>query len=248
VKRNEKRKKNYKSLIFLYLSFILNKKTIIAIIISLLFLTGSLVFISNIENETDYLISPLSFHQSYFNLSILIMEILNGILIAFFVLNLSINSLSFDTLFVSYVKRTKLALIKLIVVILLLFILLIIEFGIIMLIALLRFSLFKLTKELAITFLYNYIAMIFEALASIALTEIFSMMITPLFVLFSFLIIRILMNNFKKISDSFINYFPYTIYNSKNNLFEFGNLLIIIVMILFLTIIYIEIYSIKDFK
>jgi hypothetical protein len=133
--------------------------------------------------------------------------------------------------------------------ILLLFILLIIEFGIIMLIALLRFSLFKLTKELTVTFLYNYIAMIFEALASIALTEIFSMMITPLFVLFSFLIIRILMNNFKKISDSFINYFPYTIYNSKNNLFEFGNLLIIIVMILFLTtIIYIEIYSIKDFK
>lgn len=248
MKRNEKRKKNYKSLIFLYLSFILNKKTIIAIIISFLFLTSSLFFISNIENETDYLISPLSFHQSYFNLSLLIMEILNGILIAFFVLNLSINSLNFDTLFVSYVKRMKLSLLKLIVIILILFVLLILEFGIIMLIALIRFNLFKITNDLTLTFFYNFIVMLFEALTSIALTEIFSMMITPLFVLFSFLVIRILMNNYKKISDSFINYFPYTIYNSKNNIFEFGNFIIILIMMLFLTVIYVEIYSIKDLK
>ena len=164
VKRKEERKKNYKALFSLYLSFILNKRTIIAILISLSFLIGSLWFISNVEEETEYLANPLSFHQAYFNLALLIIGILNGIIISFLVLNVSINSLSFDLLFVSYIKRTRLSLIKLLTILIIIFMLLTFEFAIIVLISLIKFSMFKITNEFVLSFYFNYIVIIFETL------------------------------------------------------------------------------------
>ena len=248
MRRKEEKRNNLKALFNLYLNYILNKKTLIAILLSLIFLSTILFFISRIEDVTDYLINPLRYHQSYFNLALLIINMLNGIIIAFLVLNLSINSLSFDVLFIPYVKRMKLSIIKLIVIFVILFILLTFEFSIIMLIALINFKNYKITNELTLSFYYNYISLIFEALVSIGLTEIFNIIITPLFIVFAFMVIRILMNNFNNIKDILFDYIPYLIYNSKKNIFEFGNSLISIALIVAMIILYVEIYSIKDIK
>lgn len=248
MRKKEEKRKNLKALVSLYSSFILNIKTIIAIIISLSFLAVALIYLSKIDDNVSYMANPILYHQSYFNLAILIISMLNGILISFFVLNISINSLSFDVLFISFVKRTKLSLIKLITIFIILFLLLALEFIIIMLIALLQFKCYKITKDVVITFSYSFISIAFEALISIVLTEIFNVIITPLFVLFLFLIIRLLMNNYEKIKDLFFDYIPYLIYNSKENIFEFGNPIVSITLIFSLIIIYIQIYSIKDLK
>ena len=248
MKRKEEKRFNPKALFYLYLNFILNKKTIIAILLSLSFLALSLFYISRIDDEAIYLANLLNYHQSYFNLSLLIINILNGILISFLVINLSINSLNFDILFISYVKRYKLSLIKLITIFIILFIILCFEFGIMALISLINFKCYKLSNETILSFFYNYISIIFEALISIGLTEIFNVIITPLFILFLFLVIRILMNNYQKLKDLFFDYIPYIIYNSKKNIFEFGNSLISVIIILALIILYIQIYSIKDIK
>ena len=247
MKKEEKRK-NFKALFSLYGSFILNLKTIIAIFISLSILALALYYLSRIDDMKSYMANPLIYHESYFNLSILIINLLNGILIAFFALNISINSLSFDILFIPYVRRGRLSIIKLLTIFIILFILLTLEFIIISLIALFQFKCYKMDYNFVISFYYSYISIIFEALVSIALTEIFNVIITPLFVLFLFLIIRILMNNYNNIKDLFYDYIPYLIYNAKDNLFEFGNSIVSITLIISLIIIYIQIYSIKDIK
>ena len=248
MRKKEERKNNPNVLINLYLNFLLNKKIMIIMSILMFFLIISLIYISKIDNEIDYLGNPNSFHQSYFNLALLLINILNSVLISFFVINLSINSLNFDILFISYIKRYKLSIYKLLTIFLIMLLILLIEFVIIMLIALLRFKLYVLSNMAILTFLYNYIAVIFELLISIGLTEIFNLFITPLFVLFIFLILKILMNNYVKIKELFFDYIPYITYNSKENIFEFGNPLIIILLVFALIFIYIQIYSIKDIK
>ncbi len=246
--RKKEERKNNKSLISLYFSFLFDKKTLIAILITLILLSISLIFIFKVDKDEYYLENYLNYHQSYFNLSLLIIGILNGILISFFVINLSIYSTNFDCLFISYIKREKISIIKIITILIALFLLLTIEFIIIVFIGLLKYNHFKISKDFIITFYYNYLAMIFEVIASIALTEIFHIIFTPFLVLFIFLIIRILMNNFNNFKDLFINYFPYLTYNSKNNIFEFGNPIIALIIIFSLIIVYVELYSIKDMK
>ena len=231
MKKEEKRK-NLKSLFSLYGSFILNFKTIIAIIISLIILACALYYLSRIDDSKNYMENPLIYHQSYFNLAILIINLLNGVLIAFLVMNISINSLSFDILFIPYIKREKISIIKLLTIFIILFILLTMEFIIISLIALIQFKCYKIDFNFVLSFYYSFISLIFETLISIALTEIFNVIITPLFVLFIFLIIRVLMNNYNKIKDLFYDYIPYLIYNSKENVFEFGNSIVSILLII----------------
>ena len=109
------------SLISLYISYIFQKGTIIIFSISLLLMLVFLILISNPwMNNTTYLLSSKDIHKAYLEQGIFIIQVFNSVIIAILVIQLFINSNSFDTLFISYAKRKNIVYMKLISILIIL--------------------------------------------------------------------------------------------------------------------------------
>ena len=104
----KKRKgKQLVSLISLYLNYAFQKSTVIIFSISLVLMVLALVFIANPKFDLElYMINPSTFHESYFTKSIFVLNVFNGILISTIVILLFLLSNSFDSLFLSHIKRS----------------------------------------------------------------------------------------------------------------------------------------------
>ena len=97
----------------LYLSYIFNKITLIIFLVAIIFIVLALLFLANPNLDLEeYILNPSSFHQNYFVQSLFILEIFNGIIIQTLVILLSIQSNSFDALFIGRMKRIRIGFLR----------------------------------------------------------------------------------------------------------------------------------------
>ena len=241
------KKNNIIKLTSLYLNFTFQKVTIIIFSLSLILMTIFMFIISNpwITNE-EYLLNYEGFHDNYFRLSLLIIEIFNGIIIASFIITLIINANSFDLLFISNNRRIYLSISKIITLVLILFALSLFEFIILNVVALTKYSLYKININSILILLFIFLSMIFEAGLSILLTTLVNSIFIPMIVLFVGIIIRLLSSSFPKIEEITSNMFP--IINISGNDIIFNSYLVTPILSILFYIIYVFYYNIKDLK
>ncbi len=241
------KKNNIIKLTSLYLNFTFQKVTIIIFSLSLILMTIFMFIISNpwITNE-EYLLNYEGFHDNYFRLSLLIIEIFNGIIIASFIITLIINANSFDLLFISNNKRMYLSISKIITLVLILFALSLFEFIILNVVALTKYSLYKININSILILLFIFLSMVFEAGLSMLLTTLVNSIFIPMIVLFVGIIIRLLSSSFPKIEEITSNIFP--IINISSNDIVFNSYLVTPILSILFYIIYVFYYNIKDLK
>ena len=241
------KKNNIIKLTSLYLNFTFQKVTIIIFSLSLILMTIFMFIISNpwITNE-EYLLNYEGFHDNYFRLSLLIIEIFNGIIIASFIITLIINANSFDLLFISNNRRIYLSISKIITLVLILFALSLFEFIILNVVALTKYSLYKININSILILLFIFLSMIFEAGLSMLLTTLVNSIFIPMIVLFVGIIIRLLSSSFPKIEEITSNMFP--IINISGNDIVFNSYLVTPILSILFYIIYVFYYNIKDLK
>jgi len=241
------KKNNIIKLSSLYLNFSFQKVTIIIFSLSLILMTTFMFIISNpwITNE-EYLLNYEGFHDNYFRLSLLIIEIFNGIIIASFIITLIINANSFDFLFISNNKRMYLSISKIITLLLILFALTLFEFIILNVVALARYSLYKININSILILLFIFLSMIFEAGLSMLLTTLVNSIFIPMIILFVGIIIRLLSSSFPKIEEITSKIFP--IINISGTDIIFNSYLVTPILSILFYIIYVFYYNIKDLK
>ncbi len=241
------KKNNIIKLSSLYLNFSFQKVTIIVFSLSLILMTTFMFIISNpwITNE-EYLLNYEGFHDNYFRLSLLIIEIFNGIIIASFIITLIINANSFDFLFISNNKRMYLSISKIITLLLILFALTLFEFIILNVVALARYSLYKININSILILLFIFLSMIFEAGLSMLLTTLVNSIFIPMIILFVGIIIRLLSSSFPKIEEITSKIFP--IINISGTDIIFNSYLATPILSILFYIIYVFYYNIKDLK
>ncbi len=249
MNEKQEKKSRFLSLCNLYNSFILQKSTLIILIITLILFGVGLYYFSNpsflIE---DYLKSKNDFHQSYFSQGLFIIQILNSIIIVSLCYNFSIKSINFDVLFLSFNSRKKITLAKIITSAFIMLMFLLLEMIIMLLIPLIIYPSFKLSIDLLLTFLYLYIIMLFEFFLSLLFTTIVNTIFTPMAILFVEITIKILFNNVTAIKDNLKDFIPYISYNKVDNIFTLNSPLIVCLWVVLVMLLYIQVYSMKDIK
>ena len=236
------------SLISLYISYIFQKGTIIIFSISLLLMLVFLILISNPwMNNTTYLLSSKDIHKAYLEQGIFIIQVFNSVIIAILVIQLFINSNSFDTLFISYAKRKNIVYMKLISILIILFIIILFEVIILYLIPTIRYSLFKIELDNLIIIPYLLLSISFELAISILLSTIFQTVFMPMSVLFVSIILKAI-SSIKKLKEILAYFIPIIYINDMNPSIELSTIIVAIVIVLASIIIQIKIYETKDIK
>ena len=243
-----KNKYNIKSLINLYISYIFQKGTIIILIGSLLLMTLFLVIVSNpwLPN-TDYLLSYKDIHRGYLEQGIFIIQVFNSVIISAIVIQIIINSNSFDTLFISYIPRKNIVIIKLLSLLIILLALILFEVLILFIIPLFRYSMYKMEIENIIIIPYLLICITFELSISILLSIIFQSIFIPMTVLFTSVIIKVI-SSIKGIKEIFSYFIPIIYINNMNSKLDIKAMLVGIVLSILFLFIYYRIYKYKDIK
>ncbi len=242
--------KKYKlnSLISLYISYIFQKGTIIVFLISLILMVLFLILISNpwISNTT-YLLSSTDIHKSYLEQGIFIIQVFNSVIVATMVIQLFINSSSFDTLFISYVKRKNIVFMKLISILIILLLIILFEIIILYLIPTIRFSLFKIDINDLIIIPYLLLSLLFELSISIILSVSIQSIFIPMSVLFISVILKAI-SSIKKLKEILSYFIPIIYIDNMNPTIELKTVVVSVVIIMAAIIIGIKIYECKDIK
>jgi len=245
----EKRRYRNSGLIPIYFNNIFQKSTIIVFLISIGLMSISMVIAANPWlNQSDYLKYSNDFHLMYFEQGALLIQIFNSIIVSSLVISIVIQSNSFDTLFLSYISRSKICLIKFVNAAIILFILCLYEMTLFIGIGLLMYSNFIVEVTTLIGFLYLYIAMLFEMIIGILLTTILPIVLVPMCILFIFLVLKLICNNYDIIMEYITNVIPAISLNRDSLSFEMTNPLLSIIWVILCFVIYSNIYNIKDLK
>ena len=241
-----KNKYNIKSLINLYISYIFQKGTIIILIGSLLLMTLFLVIVSNpwLPN-TDYLLSYKDIHRGYLEQGIFIIQVFNSVIISAIVIQIIINSNSFDTLFISYIPRKNIVIVKLLSLLIILLALILFEVLILFIIPLFRYSMYKMEIENIIIIPYLLICITFELSISILLSIIFQSIFIPMTVLFTSVIIKVI-SSIKGIKEILSYFIPIIYIDNMNSKLDIKAMLVGIVLSILFLFIYYRIYKYKD--
>lgn len=231
----------------LYLSYIFNKITLIIFLVSLLFIILSLLFLCNpFLDLNEYIINPESYHQNYFHQGLFILSIFNGIIVSTLVILLSIQSNSFDSLFIGRMKRIRISLSKLIVISVIFLLLALFEFFILYLYPILIFPNYKIEYIDLRVIYYLLLSLLFSYTLSNLLSTIISSIFIPMVLLFIDLVKGVLISSFKDLNHVMSYILP--ILNYENGLVSSSSMIVTFLWISFFTILYILIYNIKDIK
>ena len=107
-------------------------------------------------------------------------------------------------------------------------------------------------KRIQIALLYinikRLIINLFEFFLSLLFTTIINTIFTPMAILFVEITIKILFNNVTTIKDNLKDFIPYISYNKIDNVFELNSPLIVGLWVLFVMLLYMQVYSIRDIK
>ncbi len=243
------KKKNYKisSLISLYLNYIFQKTTLIVLLISLILMVTILFVIANPSlKETDYLLGFKDIHNSYFEQSLFVIQVFNCIIITTLVITIIINSISFDSLFVSYVPRYAICISKVCALIIVVLGIILFEVLVLYLIPLLKYDLYK--TEISDLSLIGSLMLItlFELMLEICISTIIPTIFIPMSLLFLFVIAKSLMHSMNKIKNILSTFIPVIDYSS--NAFLSNGVLVGIIWIILLSFLYFSVYNVKDLK
>ena len=236
------------TLIGLHISYLFQKLTLIifgAAIISMIII---LIILSNPWlSNTDYLLSSSDIHRGYFEQGIFVIQIFNSIIIATIVIQLFINSSSFDALFLSYIPRYKLCVIKLLSLVIILSLLILFEVLILYLIPILRYSQYKPSFSDLMILLYLPISIIFEILISVLLTTIIPSIFIPMVVLFLSVISKAI-SSIEKLKEILSYVIPLVRIKDNSAYLEMHTIIISLILSLIFSLLYIRIYQLKDIR
>lgn len=235
-------------LIYLYMCLIFQKATIIILAISFILMTLGIILFSNPQlKEADYISAINEIHTSYFQQSILLIQIFNIIIITSVVISINISSSSFDLFFISYSPRYKICLAKLISIILFSLLIVMLEMILLYTVAYIRYDKLIFIKEMFISNIFIFVSLIFEALLSLALSTFASSIFVPMMVLFISVIIKVIINNYNKINEFISLFYPVMDLN-QNYIIVMDNFLVICIWIILLFFLYVSIYNVKEMK
>lgn len=233
-------------LIYLYMCLIFQKTTIFILLISFILMSLGLVLFSNPSlKQADYIMAINEIHNLYFNQGILLIQIFNIIMVITVVIVINISSSPFDIFFIPHTSRRVVCLAKVIAIVLFSILISMLEVILLFSIAFFRFNRLIINKEMYISYLNIFLALIFDSLFSLCATTLISSIFIPMLILFVSVIIKVIINNYTKISD-FISLFYPVINVNKNNIIEMDNTLIILIWIILLYFLYISLYNIKE--
>ena len=242
----KKRKKQLLSLTSLYLCLVSSKITLIIFIIGFILSGLFLTFIANpMMDNMVYLSNYNDIHNSYFNQSLFIIELFNSILLIAIIITLSINSNSFDSLFISYVKRNKIILSKLITLIIIILVIITFDSLILFSIPLILYQNYSLSIESLKIFLFLFLSLLFEAAIELMLTTLIQSIFIPIILSFISIVFRVMSTNYTNVNVILSKYWPII---KIGNMVSFDCLYIVIIWTILLLILYFCIYSIKDLK
>lgn len=242
----KKRENSLLSLTSLYLCLISSKITLIIFIIGFILSGLFLVFIANpMMDNMVYLASFNDIHTKYFNQSIFIIELFNSILLIAIIITLSINSNSFDSLFISYVKRNKIILSKLLALITIILVIIIFDSLILFSIPLILYQNYSLSIESLKLILFLFISLLFEGSLEIMLTTLIQSIFVPIILSFLAIVLRVMSTNYTNLNKILSKYWPII---KIENIVTLDSLYFILIWSLLLLILYFCIYSIKDLK
>ncbi|MBQ3253529.1 MAG: hypothetical protein IJA65_03145 [Acholeplasmatales bacterium] len=238
---------NLLSLVSLYTGYTFQKLTLIIFIMSLVLMTGFLVLLSNPNISMDiYYNSSDDIHINYLSQGTFIIQLFNSIIIATMTISLIINAITFDSLFISYTSRNKIAISKVIVVLVIMLLLTLFETLILHFIPVLVYSKYQIDIKDILGFLYLYSYTIIEAFFSILVTMILPSVITPMISIFMFIVVRLLSNNITDVKNITKQILPIIEVNSSKLVCE--TIYLAPIWCILIVLLYISIYNIKDLK
>lgn len=244
-----KKKKNYKisSLVSLYLNYIFQKKILFILGLSLLIMVVILILIANPSLSSDeYLLSYNDIHVAYFEQSLFVVLLFNSVIITTIDIVIIIDSKPFDSLFLSYVPRYLICIVKLIVVFLTMLLIILIEVIALYLIPLIAYKLYKTNIDDLYTVILLLVSTMFELMIEVSLSTLISSIFVPMTMLFIFIVIKVLVQSMNRIKNILSHLMP--IIEIKNQAIYSNGLIIGIIWIILLSFIYYSIYNIKDLK
>lgn len=242
-----RRRKKLGNLLTLYLNFVFQKSTIILFSISLLLMTLALFFIANPWLDIEkYKLEPMAFHLNYFQEALLVLEIFNTILVTTVVIVLILNSISFDSLFISYTKREVIAFAKVLSSFILFLLLSLFEFIILYLYPLLIYPDFKIEIRDLLTIGILFLSMGFTYSISLVVTTLIQTIFPPMLILFISLIKSVLVSSFSSVKNVLKELIPIPLF--QDGYVIMNSIFVIPVFLFIFILIYIFLYNIKDIK
>ncbi|MBR6072628.1 MAG: hypothetical protein IKP77_07365 [Acholeplasmatales bacterium] len=243
-------KKKYKlnSLIGLYISYIFQKGTIIIFGVSLLLMLIFLIIVANpwLENY-QYLLSSKDIHRGYFEQAIFIIQVFNSVILATIVIQIAINSASFDSLFVSYISRKNIAIAKIFSLLIVLSLLILFEVLLLYMIPIFRYSLYKPEINDLIVLFYLSLSIIFELMLSMFLTTLTQAIFMPMALLFVSIILKAI-SSIAKLRDILSYFIPMIYIEDMNAKLDIKTIVITCILSLAFSLLYFNLYSYKDLK
>ena len=243
-------KNKYKStsLIGLYISYLFQKATLIIMGISLVAMIVFLVIISNpwIDN-TSYLLSSNDIHRGYLEQGIFVIQVFNSIILATIVIQLFINSSSFDALFISYISRKRICILKLVSVLIIISILILFEVLVLYFIPTFRYSLYKPNMIDLASILYLFIGALFEVSFSILISSIVQSIFIPMGILFVSIILKAI-SSIEKLKNALSYFVPLVYIKDMKAYLGIHTIIISSMLVLVFLILYLNIYDRKDIK
>ena len=231
----------------LYFSYLFQKATIIVFSISLILILGIVILISNpFYNNHDYLYNANEIHTLFLSQSLFVIQLFNSIIITTVALSLTINSNSFDSLFLSHTSRLKICISKLLACMFVLIFLNIYEVLLLVLVPLIRYPLYKISNQTILYFIYLYISTITETITSFLISTAIPIIIAPMIFMFLSIVIKLLSNNFTLFKDFASKIIPIINVNEKG--ITLDSLMVIPIWIILFSLLYLSIYYVKDLK
>lgn len=243
------KKKNYKmrSLISLYLNYIFQKTTLIVLGLSLLLMVVIMIIIANPSlSEVDYLLGYKDIHNSYFEQALFVIQVFNSIIVTTVVITIIINSISFDSLFVSYVPRYAICIAKIIAITTIILAINLFEVIVIYLIPLLKYDLYKTNiSDMTLVF-YLLLTTFFELMLEVCLSTLIPVIFVPMSFLFIFIVMKSLMHSMNKVKNIISAFIP--VIETSGSSFTTNGVLVGLIWIIVLAFMYFSIYNVKDLK
>ena len=238
--------KKFLKLSYLYLNFIIQKKTVITFLLSISLIFIILLFISDFSIDNyQYLKCYEDYHHSYFKNSTFAIMIFNIIFVASISISFTIDTNKFDILFISNKNRNIITTNKIFISSILILLFTLIETIILYFIPVIHFDFYKL-GNVFITFISFFSINIFELLILMAITTWVPNIFINLVITFILIIYNYLININKDFRD-FMNLIIPSINVTNSNIY-LSSYYLMPFYIIIMTLIYYILYERVDFN
>lgn len=233
-------------LLRLYLSYHFNKIFCILLAIIFILWIGILLLNTNIPFKMDdYIKNPNSYHQYYYQQSFFFLNMINGVVVAFLVGIEVTTESKFDVLFVSYIPRPRIVLIRIVSNLILLIVIVTYEIILMNVVGTFVFPNFTYNINELLLIPYSLIRLVILLLIGELITMILANYFIPVLIFIVHLVFTILLQN-EEVYNIFINFIPQVKFIDVISPILEGNIIIYICLIGFIIMLIFLIYQKKD--